>query len=300
MFNLQENVYNVIAALFKLLGLIPRKWALGLGATLGQIMFLADKKHREIALNNLSHAFRHKKNPYEIRLVARQAFKNLGQIPFEIGWSLRLNKKDFCKHFYIDGLTNLRVAYEKGKGVLVLTAHLGNWELLSIIGAMIGYPTSIVVRPLDFGPLEEFFGKVRTRLGGKLIPRRYGMRAVLKSLAQRHMVGLLMDQNVDWYEGVFVDFFGRLACTNKGLALLALNTEAPVVPMFLLRDQAGLKAEIGPELPLVKTGDKINDVEVNTQQYTKVIESFIRRYPDQWFWLHQRWKTRPYHPWPRG
>ena len=299
MSKLQETVHKVISTLFKILGLVPRKWALILGDCMGHIIFLADKKHREIALNNLAHAFGHEKKPHEIRLLAKQVFKNLVQVLFEIGWSLRLNRKDFSKHFHIERLSRLRAAYEKGKGVLLLGAHLGSWELQTIVVAMAGHPTSIVVRPLDFGPLEEFFRKLRTRFGSKLIPKQHSMRMVLRSLEKRHVVGLMMDQNVDWYEGVFVEFFGRAACTNKGLALLALKSGAPVVPLFLVRDKMGFKAEFGPELPLVQTGDKIKDVEANTQQYTKVIESFIRRYPDQWFWLHQRWKTRPYQPWPR-
>jgi KDO2-lipid IV(A) lauroyltransferase len=108
-----------------------------------------------------------------------------------------------------------------------------------------------------------------------------------------------MDQNVDWYDGVFVDFFGHRACTNKGLARLALKTEAPVLPVFIVREGSLYRAEIGPEVPLIKTGDKTKDVEANTQQYNDVIEAFVRRYPDQWFWVHQRWKTRPYKPWPK-
>jgi KDO2-lipid IV(A) lauroyltransferase len=292
------NSEPVIATLFGLLGLIPRNWASRLSDVIGHIMFLADKKHRKIALDNLSYAFADEKNPTEIRILGRQIFKNLVRVVFEIGWSLRLEIKDFDKHFRIEGLSNLRSAYEKDKGVLILTAHLGNWELLTIIAAMIGYPTSIVVRPLDFLPLERFFGKLRTRFGGRLIPKD-SMRTVLGSLKQRNIVGLLMDQNVDWYEGVFVDFLGRVCCTSKGLALLALKTKTPVVPLFLVRETWGFKAEVGQEVPLVKTGDMRKDIEANTQGYNRVIESFVRRYPDQWFWVHQRWKTRPYCPWPR-
>jgi len=112
-------------------------------------------------------------------------------------------------------------------------------------------------------------------------------------------VGILLDQNVDWYDGVFVDYFGRPACTNKGLALLALKTGAPVIPVFLIRDGKRFIFHCEPEVPLVRTGDKIKDIEVNTERFTKIIESFVSRYPEQWFWLHQRWKTRPYHPWPK-
>jgi len=294
-----ELIYWVIVGTLKLLGGVPRRWATRIGNVLGYLMMLIDKKHSRIVGSNLSWAFREEKSDTEIRLLKRHVFRNLGKLLFEIGWALRLEKRQFDRHFRIVGLSNLHAAFKKEKGVLALTAHIGNWELLTNVAAMTGYPLSIVVRPLDFGPLEEFFEKFRSRFGAEIIPTKYSMRMVLKSMKRRHMVAMLMDQNVDWYDGVFVDFFGRLACTNKGMALLAMKTEAPVVPVFLVRDKLGFRAEFGPEIPLVKTGDKTKDIEMNTQQYNDVIEAFIRRYPDQWFWVHQRWKTRPYKPWPR-
>ena len=299
MFDLQKIAYRVIKILFKLIGLIPRKLAFRLGNLMGQILFLADRKHRKIALNNLTRAFGHEKNPYEIKIVARRVFKNLGQIIFEIGRSLRLESKDFQKYFNIQGLSNYRNAYEKGRGVLLLTAHMGNWELLSIIMAMAGYPVSVLYRPLDFFLLDRLFAMIRGRFGAELIPSAQSMRKILRSLKHDKAVGMLMDQNVDWYEGVFVDFFGHRACTNKGMALLARRTEAPVIPVFLVREKSGFMAEFGSEIPLIKTEDIRKDVEANTQQYNRIIEDFIRRYPDQWFWVHQRWKTKPYCQWPR-
>ena len=125
------------------------------------------------------------------------------------------------------------------------------------------------------------------------------MREVMKCLKRGELVALLMDQNVGWRKGVFVEFFGHRACTSKGLALLALKTRAPVVPMFLVRVQSSYSVHIGEALPLITTGDRTRDLESNTQQYNAVIESFVRRYPDQWLWVHRRWKTRPYKPWPR-
>lgn len=272
--------------------------AIRLGNLIGHLWFLADRRHRDITVNNLTHAFGHEKNAYEIRKTAKDVFKNLGQILFEIGWSLHLGTKDFNKYFHIRGLSNYATAYEKNRGVLALTAHMGNWELLSFIAAMTGYPINIVFRPLDFQPMNQFVMKLRTRFGAKLIPAAHSMRKILKVLRQGEVVVLLLDQNVDWYNGVFADFFGRRACTNQGLALLALKTEAPVVPVFLVREDSGFMAEFGPELPLIKTGDKTKDVEENTRQYNQAIEAFVRRYPEQWFWVHQRWKTRPYQPWP--
>jgi KDO2-lipid IV(A) lauroyltransferase len=164
---------------------------------------------------------------------------------------------------------------------------------------MTGYPADIIYRPLDFRPLDQFFVNQRTRFGGNVIPKNRSMRRILEVLKREKPLAFLMDQNVDWYDGVFVEFFGRRACTNKGLALLALKTKAPVVPLFLVREASFFRLDIGPEVPLVKTGDKTKDIETNTQQYNAVIEAMVRRYPDQWFWVHQRWKTRPYKPWPR-
>jgi KDO2-lipid IV(A) lauroyltransferase len=298
MFDLQKITYKIIVALFKVLGLIPRKMAFKLGNLIGQILFLADRKHRKIAIDNLTRSFGHEKSSHEIKILVRRVFKNLGQIVFEIGWSLMLDRKDFQKHFKINGLSNYRNAYEKGKGVLLLTAHMGNWELLSIVIAMAGYPVSVLYRPLDFSPLDRFFAMVRGRFGTELIPSAQSMRRILRSLKHGKVVGMLMDQNVDWPEGVFVDFFGHRACTNKGMALLARRTEAPVVPVFLVREKSGFRAEFGLEIPLIKTEDIRKDLEANTQQYNRVIEGFIRQHPDQWFWVHQRWKTKPYCLWP--
>ena len=125
------------------------------------------------------------------------------------------------------------------------------------------------------------------------------MRKIYKSLRKGNAVGLLMDQGVDYDNGVFVDFFNRRAATNVGMALLALKSKAPVVPLFLIRKANGFEAIFGPELPLIQTGDRTKDIEENTQLYTHVIEAFARRFPDQWFWVHQRWKNLPFCPWPR-
>ena len=295
----EKIAVGVFETLFKLLGFLPRTWTLGMADFLGGMLFCVDKKHRGIAMDNLTYAFGHQKQPEEIKKIARQVFINLVKVVFEIGWSLNSDERHLSKHFKIDGYHHIKKAYEKGKGVLVLTAHFGNWELLSVVGAMIKFPISIVVRPLDFKPLDHFIFNLRTRFGGKIIPKQRSIRTIIRSLDRGELVLLLMDQNVDWYEGVFVDFMGHRACTNKGLALLALKTGAPVVPVFMVREKSGFRAEFGPEIFTVKTGDKQKDIEINTREYNRVIENFIRRYPDQWFWVHHRWKTKPYQAWPR-
>lgn len=286
-------------SLFKLLGRLPRAWTAKMADIMGEMLFCVDKKHRDIAMGNLTYAFGFQKQPQEIKKIARQVFINLMQVVFEIGWSLQLKDSHFTEHFRIDGYHHIQNAYEKGKGVLALTAHFGNWELLTIIAAMIQFPINIVVRPLDFKPLDLFIFNLRTRYGGKIIPKQRSFRTIIRCLNRGEMVALLMDQNVDWYEGVFVDFMGHRACTNKGLALLALKTGAPVVPCFMIREKKGFRAEFGPEISTLKTGDRQKDIEVNTREYNKIIENVIHRYPDQWFWIHQRWKTKPYQSWPR-
>jgi KDO2-lipid IV(A) lauroyltransferase len=285
--------------LFKLLGRFSRARAEKMADILGGMLFCVDKKHRDIAMANLAYAFGCQKSPQETKKIARQVFINLMQVVFEIGWSLQLKESQFAEHFNIDGYHHIKNAYEKGKGVLALTAHFGNWELLTVIAAMIRFPLNIVVRPLDFRPLDHFIFNLRTRYGGKIIPKQRSIRSIIRCLNRGEMVALLMDQNVDWYEGVFVDFMGHRACTNKGLALLALKTGAPVVPVFMIRGKKGFRAEFGPEISTIKTGDKQKDIEANTREYNRVIENVIRRHPDQWFWIHQRWKTKPYQPWPR-
>ena len=295
----EKIAYKLIEILFKVIGFIPRKLSFKFGNFAGRFLFLIDKKHQGIVLDNLNRAFGHEKNQYEIRKLGKQVFVNAFQIVLDIGWSLSMDEQQLMKYFKIEGLSNIKKAYEQGKGVLVLTAHFGNWELLSVVGAILAYPLTVLYRPLDFKPFDSFFVNLRTRFGARVIPLKRSLLAIIRSLDRGELVVLLMDQNVDWYEGVFVDFMGHRACTNKGLAMLASKTRAPVIPGFMIRKKEGFTAKFLPEIPLQQTGDKTRDLEDNTRQYNKAIESFLRQYPDQWFWLHQRWKTKPYQPWPR-
>lgn len=295
----KEIAYYAIAAVFRLLSLIPRSTGLILGNVIGRILFLVLKRRRNVVIDNLTRAFKNEKNKAEINILAKKLFQNLGRILFEMAWSSRLSKEEFRKYIVVKGLDNYKKAQAKKKGVLFLSAHFGNFELLVASIAIFCSPVNTVVRHMSFRPLDPFVTQFRTRFGGKTIPARRSMRKILSALKNRESVGIPLDQSVDWYEGVFVDFFGRRACTNKGLSLIALKTGAPVIPAFLVWQGSKFVLEFQPELPLIKTGDKTIDIESNTQQYTKAIEQFIRRYPDQWFWVHNRWKTKPYHPWPR-
>ena len=259
----------------------------------GLLWYALDGKHRSIVFENLATAFSETMDLQERRLLARKVMARLMRMFFDMGRYLRLDSKELEARFRVEGIENIRSALNRGKGVLALTAHFGTWELLPVAAALADLPVSIVYRPLDFAPLDRVIARLRTRFGAELIPSSRGaMRPILRALSKGRIVAMLMDQNVDWYEGVWVDFFGKPACTNKGMAVIARKTGAPVVPVFLLPDgNHRWNVCFQPELSLSISRDKTIDIETNTALYTRVIEGMIRRYPDQWFWVHQRWKT---------
>lgn len=293
------NIYALILRVMRTLGRIPRPMARKIGNFLGDAGFWLDRRHREITLDNLAFAMGAELDPKQRWRMARAVYRNLGQILFEVGWSLHASPEERDRRIRIEGLENYRAAYAKGKGVLAITAHIGNWELLSIVAGQTNMPINVVYRPLDYLPLNLFFERLRTRFGARLIPTSRAMLKIVRALKKKDVIAILMDQSVDWYDGVWVDFFGRRTCTSKGVALIALKTGSPVLPVFLYRETSGYRAVFGMEIPLVATGDKTSDIESNTLNYSKAIENGIRRHPEQWFWVHRRWKKRPYCAWPK-
>ena len=283
----------------RVLGCLPRSAGIRIGLGIGRLLFTFDRKHRGIAADNVSRAFGWPPESERVRHIVRQVFNNLGTLLFEIAWANRLDPQQHARYFRISGREHFQRAMEKGRGVLLLTAHMGNWELFTIVARMAAIPASVVYRPLDSPVLDDAVKKIRCRYGAQLIPTKYAFYRIAKTLRKKGCVAMLMDQNVDYYNGVFVDFFGRRACTNRGMAYMAVRTGAPVVPVFMLREQGGFRAVVLPEIPLTKTGDLQKDIEINTAKYNQAIEDIVRRYPDQWFWVHQRWKTKAYCAWPR-
>ena len=181
-----------------------------------------------------------------------------------------------------------------------MTSHFGNWELMSLAYSLRYRPSNIVIRPLDIPLLDSLINNIRTRGGNQMIAKKGSVRKVLRLLAAGEVVGLLIDQNPAWYDGVFVPFFKEIACTNKALSALALRTNAPVIPAYNVREPNGTyRIVFEPEVVLDRSGDTRRDMEENTANFNRIIESYVRRHPEQWFWVHQRWKTRPYQPWPR-
>jgi len=204
-----------------------------------------------------------------------------------------LTKENIGRLIDAEGLEHCRKALAKGKGALIFGAHFGNWELAAAATALLIKPLIAIYRTLDSPLLDRIVFKVRSATGNTPLAKEHAMRPMLRTLKQNGMLGILIDQNVDCYEGVFVDYFGRPACTTDGLALLALHTGAPVLPAYIARLASGrYRFVVGPEVEVIDTGDRDADVLANTQRFTKIIEETVRQYPDQWLWLHKRWKTQ--------
>lgn len=249
-------------------------------------------RQRLIALHNLRRAFP-EKSEEEIVKIAQGVYRNMGIVAAEFFDIPRLTHENIGGLIETDGLEHIERALAKGKGILLFGSHFGNWEMEAVAAALLIKPLVVIYRPLDNALLERLVFRVRSSGGNIPLPKEHAMRTMLRTLQKNGILGILIDQNVDWYEGVFVDYFGRPACTTDGLALLALHTEAPVLPAYMVRLPDGrYRLVVGEEIEIIRTGDRNADVPANTQRFTKVIEKAVRRYPDQWLWVHQRWKTQ--------
>ncbi len=283
------------------LSLAPLGLSRAVGRGLGRMALRLDQRHRNIVLDNLTASFPEHDAAW-VEDTARKVFEHVAQVATEIPRLVRLSPEQVFAQTRCHGLDNVHQAKALGKGMILLTGHFGNWEWANVAGAVaLGFGALIVARPIDWPPADRLVNGWRTMAGGsEVVPKNRSARALLRGIKENRMLGLLLDQNVDWYDGEWVDFFGRPACTNKGLALLARSTETPVIPYYNWRAEDGkFDVYFEPPVPLIKTGDKTQDIWDNTQNYTKVLEGIIRQRPEQWFWLHQRWKTKPSQPWPR-
>ena len=249
--------------------------------------------HKLIALHNLSRSFPDKSTD-ELLQIIKETYANFALTFVEFPSIVRLNKKNIHRHVTVKGLEHYENALREGRGILLFTAHFGNWEFGNAALAILSQAPYFMARRLDSPFLEEFSTSLRRVLGIGNLHKANAMRMVLPLLRKGEAVILLIDQNVATREGVFIDFFGRPACATTGVALMAMHTGAAVLPVFTTRMQNGTYlTEIGPQVETVKTGNRDKDLLTNTQSYNKIIEDHVRKYPGQWLWLHRRWKTRP-------
>lgn len=229
------------------------------------------------------------------RSIRRGAFRNLGRVALALAKAPTWTERQTLARVDFDGLERFRAAEARGRGVLLLTAHLGNWELGALAhGAVVG-PLHVVARPVGNPLVDRLIESRRQAHGNRVIRKRSAAREVLRVLRANGTVGILADQNTLPDEAVFVDFFGRAAAANKAFAQLAMRSGAAVVPAVAWWDPATRRhvVEYGAPIDVVRTGDSAADVIVNTQRFQEALEERVRRHPEQWLWIHRRWKTRP-------
>jgi KDO2-lipid IV(A) lauroyltransferase len=286
--------YAPVWLLVLVLGLAPAALARGIGIVLAQVIYLVHGRLRRVGMRNLQLAFPQMTIAQRAKIL-RGVFTTLGRQFGDFSRFPRYNRDNISKLAVYDGFENLERAQARGKGVLFLTAHFGGWEVSSFMHAMHRHPLSILVRSLDNTYLDRLVTRYRTSSGNRIMPKQDFARGMLAGLRAGETVGVLMDQNMTPDQGVFVDFFGIPACTSTLLARMALRTDAGVVPGFCLWDPTlrRYRVRFEPAMEIIRTGEEQADIVANTAAYTKVIEDNVRRYPDQWLWVHRRWKTRP-------
>ena len=280
--------------LLKTMGALPRPLARRAGAGLGAIACRILPRLRRTGIRNLELAFP-AMAPGERVQVLRGLYRHLGWHLAEFCRMPEFTQENTRALVRYEGLEHYLAARDKGKGVLIATGHLGAWELSSFWHSLMGYPMAMVIRRLDNPRVDRLVNRIRCMHGNRVLHKDDFARGLLSAMRQGETVGILMDTNMTPPQGVFVPFFGIEACTASGLARVALRTGAAVLPGFLVWEAAEAKyvLHFGPEIPLVRTGDDERDALENTARFTAVIEAFVRRYPDQWLWVHRRWKTRP-------
>ena len=291
---LKYIVEYLLAGLFiGFLRSLPFSISLKVGALSGGLFYWIDRRHRRVALDNLAAALGKEKSAADLKRIALGSFKNVGRAVAEFVRIPVTSDSDLQKWVEIEGFEHYLSARQKGKGVIYLTAHFGNWELMAAALSFKGFPIHVVARPIDNPYLDRMVNRWRERNGNRVLNKRIAAAEIIRLLRKGETIGFLLDQNTARSEAVFVDYFGRPAATHKGLAIVALRTGAPVVPVFFIREGGRRRIVIEKELNIVRTGALDADIFENTALFTRTIESVVRRRPDHWLWVHRRWKTRP-------
>jgi KDO2-lipid IV(A) lauroyltransferase len=286
--------YAAARSLLTGLGLLPRSVAVATGRGVGRIAYGLSDRLRRTGFRNLELAFP-EMDERERERILRGCFKNLGRLLGEFSQFPRATPESLRRIVECEGLENLQAAQALGRGVILFTGHLGAWELSSLALSAFGYPMSFLVRRIDNPLIERLIEKTRTRFGNRSIDKRAAMRPMLKTLRAGGTLGILVDLNTQPHEGIFVDFFDIPASTTSGVAALALRTGASVLPVFVPWDEKRRRFVLHVDPPLVvpPAGDEKEDIRRLTSLFTTVVESYVRRFPEQWLWIHKRWNTRP-------
>jgi KDO2-lipid IV(A) lauroyltransferase len=282
----------VVSAIQAAMQLVPMSVVRSLGTVLGRIAFRLDGRHRRQAIENLSAAFP-VRSATNVEAIARDMFIHFGRLVLELLKFSTYSESDMLTAVDTEGLEQARQAFDRGRGVLFFTGHFGYWEIQGIVLALQLRPMSVLARPLDNAPLNRMLESVRTCTGNSVIYRQGALRQVLRTLTDNHGVGLLIDQHLFPPDAVYVRFFDRPAATTTALAAIALRTGAPVIPIFATPLTGGryrLVYEAPLEPPREDTADARREF---TQRCSDVLETYVRRHPELWLWMHRRWRDVP-------
>ncbi|PJB30447.1 hypothetical protein CO110_00495 [Candidatus Desantisbacteria bacterium CG_4_9_14_3_um_filter_40_11] len=281
--------YYFLKILETIFSLFPLGISRRIGACLGMIAYLVDRSHRLVAKENLCAVFRDKKLQ-EITTIIRRVYVNLGQSLAEFFYIPWINKDFVNKFVEIKGKEHLDTALLQGKGVINVIGHFGNWELINPVYRVFNYPLTAVAYPQNNKLTNEVINQYRTSSGAVIVSNDEPYKNLVGILGKGGLLALVADQDAGSH-GIFVDFLGKQASTAKGPAILALRTQAPIIVTCLIRKGRNYQMLISEPLKVVKTDNWKEDVLINTKLWCKVLEDYIYQYPDQWFWLHRRWKT---------
>ncbi|MFZ1701935.1 MAG: lysophospholipid acyltransferase family protein [Pyrinomonadaceae bacterium] len=296
--NLIEIEYLAARAAFAIMAQLPRRVAVRVSIWIMRVVSVVIKSLRRTGMTNLEIAFP-EKTVAERQIILKGTFENLGRVLGELSQVAKYSRDDLAKiiDFEFDDKTKAVYARNKteGRGVLITTGHLGNWELLVLGFAALYEPISYLARPLDNPKIDDMLNERRTRFGNNPINKTHSAMTAIKILRQGGILGILSDVNAHPKEGVFVPYFGLSASTASGAAMLAIRSNSLIYPMFCVWDAASRRYKIvhGALLEPANTGDRKRDIVETTALFTAEIEKVVRAYPDQWMWIHRRWKTRP-------
>jgi KDO2-lipid IV(A) lauroyltransferase len=289
-FAIEAGVARAVSAIVRRL---PRPAALGLGRRLGRSWGALDRRHLEITADNLRRAFPGW-DEARVGRTARGVYAHFGAVLVDLLWMERRPIGELLALADVEGVEQLRAALARGRGVVCPTAHFGNWEYQGFASAPLIGPFSVIARPLDNPELDRRLVALRTSTGNTVIYKQKALAQVMKTIREGGLVAVLIDQNVQEKDGIFVPFFGRPACTTTVAAALALKTGCAVVPVrCALGPDDRYRMSYGPPVEAKDSGGRDEDVAALTGRLTATIEGWVREQPEQWLWLHRRWKTQP-------
>ncbi|MCS6873320.1 MAG: lysophospholipid acyltransferase family protein [Pyrinomonadaceae bacterium] len=286
--------YLIVRSILGFISIFPISFSMKIGEAFGGFCCYLFGRLRRTAFRNLELALP-EATLYERKKIVKGVFRSLGRQLGLFSHLGRIKPSEILEITEIVGRENLDKAYQAKKGVIIFTGHFGGWEVSSFLPGLFGYKLNIIVRRIDNSLVEAYVDKIRTSFGTVTLDKLRSSRKVLRILSEGGLVGILADLNMQERDGVFVDFFGIKASTTPAVAKLALMTGAKIVPVFIIWDERKKKyiVNIEPEIEYEKGNASEEAVISLTQVVTKKIEEFVRRFPDQWLWIHKRWKTRP-------